>query len=619
MDNHSTFTLWKECDNVRMKLQDHNCALEKLTQKVLKLDLFKPQKKYPKTADNNSKNHKLKKFHRKLYQDNHKDELFIIKKLLLINLKSFQVLQRLYQENCDLQKSLDKTYQLAYKQEQQIQKIKQEKDYLEAAAKFFKTGLSLFFSKFDNVTNRIIIKTYSKSDLQNRFIANGYSNSIFQKTCKPYQLLATDTIIKTNSISGTKYTNNISELTACCKQFYHGFNLELASEQAVLFEIPIQIYNLPHSCIDSGFQELNLKNIPSPKQSIDNEIHYLQETFPKEELIDGSTLELENVQTSKNYNDFIVFEDTRSLLLLKDFNFLTRNVLEISKITSPFIFYKNIKSNFELPRFIDENDKKKGDDFYISFNLTINEIMQNTLKEKTNFYPKNSKQKICDEKYTNFKSSQSIVIGTNISSIGVGDGSTLFCDQQSQVEKNLFTNTALADEKSDECENIAKITFEHKIGKEIILKTSKTSLEAMQNASDRIDSRRDFKKSLQALREVIESCKRVSGQNSTSEKSSKTKIKENKRYLITKPLTEEVTKKEIKRRKQVFSNSKKEYQKIPEMDKMYQIVLQNNVPHETNLKFMKLNDSNTQMLVINNTNSTHFSKLKRTSNISLNK
>ncbi|OXU24145.1 hypothetical protein TSAR_007775 [Trichomalopsis sarcophagae] len=536
MDNHSTFTLWKECDNVRMKLQDHNYTLEKLTQKVLKLDLFKPQKKYPKTADNNSKNHKLKKFHRKLYQDN--------------------LLQRLHQENCDLQKSLDKTYQLAYKQEQQIQKIKQEKDYLEAAAKFFKTGLSLFFSKFDNVTNRIIIKTYSKS--------------------------------------------------------------ELASEQAVLFEIPIQIYNLPHSCIDSGFQELNLKNVPSPKQSIENEIHYLQETFPKEELIDGSSLQLENVQTFKDYNDFIVFEDTRSLLLLKDFNVLTRNVLELSKITSSFIFYENIKSNFELSRFIDENDKKKGDDFYISFNLTINEIMQNTSKEKTNFYPKNSKQKICDEKYRNFKSSQAIVIGTNISSIGVGDSSTLFCDQQSQVEKNLFTNTTLADKKSDERENIAKITFGHKIGKEIILKTSKTSLEAMQNASDRIDSRRDFKKSLQALREVIESCKRVSGQNSTSEKSSKTKIQENKRYLMTKPLTEEVTKKEINRRKQVFSNNKKEYKKIPEMDKMYQIVLQNNVPHETNMKFMKLNDSNAQMLVINNTNSTHILKLKRTSNISLN-
>lgn len=403
-------------------------------------------------------------------------------------------------------------------------------------------------------------------------IANGHCESILQQTCKSYEYSTANTNITANPIRKSNYTNDVQKLIICCKKSSHGFNLQFASKLAVLYEIPIQLSYIFYLDIDCGINQLHFERICSTKPSIQHEIHHSQQPFLKQELIDSSPLQVENVRTLKDNNDLIVFEDTRSLLLLKDFYFLSRNILELSKITNSFFICENLKNNSELYRFINENDVKK---IKIPLDLTF---------KKTN---------------------QSIVFDKNINSIGVGNDSILFCDQQSQVEETLFTKIALADKKRDGLKNVAQITFEHKIGEGTTFKTIKSSLEAVKNASDGTDSRHDFKRSLQALREVMEICKTASRQCPTAKKSYKTEIGENKRYLMVKPLNEEVQNNKIKPGKEVFRNSKKEYKKIPDMDKSYQIVLQNNIPHGTNLKFMKLNNSNAQ-LNISNTYSSHF-------------
>ena len=155
--NSDFLILLKDYENFKTKLHNHNYVLEQLTQKVLKLNTFKKQK-ITGTKCPNLRN-KIKNISVQKCQDSIKDELLIIKKLLTINLRSLQIIQRLYEENYDLQELLNKSYQCVVEQKKQSENIIRENKNLRENEKHFITGLETFFNKLDNISDKILFQT----------------------------------------------------------------------------------------------------------------------------------------------------------------------------------------------------------------------------------------------------------------------------------------------------------------------------------------------------------------------------------------------------------------------------------------------------------------------------
>lgn len=130
------------------------------------------------------------------------------------------------------------------------------------------------------------------------------------------------------------------------------------------------------------------------------------------------------------------------------------------------------------------------------------------------------------------------------------------------------------------------------------------------------NSHHDFKKSLECLREIIESCRQEPEQNlilasANLHKSKKKEKISNMKVFTTKNGKSKATKNQTNYLDSAYKNQSYVSPKMPEMSKMYQIFLQNKMPQGVSFEFVTPNKSKVQMLFISNPRKKYASKFNR--------
>lgn len=107
----------------KTKLDNYNYALELISQKINKLSLLYNRKKnFSKLSSTKNIN---KCAYKTKFSEKARSHLLLIKKLFLINLRSIQVMQKLYEENIDLHQILNDSNDFIKKQSQLVKKLQE--------------------------------------------------------------------------------------------------------------------------------------------------------------------------------------------------------------------------------------------------------------------------------------------------------------------------------------------------------------------------------------------------------------------------------------------------------------------------------------------------------------